>query len=160
MRARLRYGNSALRAHLVERKVHTDPRCYQCATQDDEETVEHFLLECPAYEELRSEIQEAYQLLPELSLAERFGTANFLDAKQRETYVNALDEFIARSRRFTENESYEIEEILQVSGSGPTRQYLVKWAGYDEEETWEPYDSLYQDVPQMVREFDNMHMRV
>jgi ribonuclease HI len=158
MRARLRYGNSALRAHLVERKVITDPRCYQCDTQVDDETVEHFLLDCPTYEDLRKDIQQTYNLPQELSLAERFGTAEFLEAATRRTYVSALDDFIARSGRFRGNETFEVEEILQVSGSGPTRQYLVRWVGDDETKTWEPHDSLHADVPQMVEEFDKMHL--
>ena len=47
-------------------------------------------------------------------MAERFGTAECLTAAQRTKYVSALDEFIVRSERFRDNDTFEVEEILQV----------------------------------------------
>ena len=42
-----------------------------------------------------------------------------------------------------DDESFDVERILAHRGSGKTRQYLVKWEGYgDDEATWEPAASL------------------
>ena len=42
-----------------------------------------------------------------------------------------------------DDESFDVERILAHRGSGKTRQYLVKWEGYDDDEaTWEPAASL------------------
>ena len=74
--------------------------------------------------------------------------------------MSALDEFIVRSERFRDNDTFEVEEILQVSGSGPTRQYLVRWAGNAGITTWEPHDSLHADIPEMVEQFDKQQLYI
>lgn len=52
-------------------------------------------------------------------------------------------------------EQYEIEYIVQKKFN----KYLVKWKGWpSSQNTWEPKTSLAQDVPDMVREFDEQQI--
>jgi hypothetical protein len=44
-----------------------------------------------------------------------------------------------------------VKEYIQRRG---TREVLVRWRGFDEDEaTWEPLDTILEDVPQLYREF-------
>ena len=42
-------GHSTLQRHLYIMKIEDSPLCEQCCEDDEEETVEHFLSECPAF---------------------------------------------------------------------------------------------------------------
>ena len=48
---------------------------------------------------------------------------------------------------------YTIDKILDKKKIGGKIQYLVKYKGYDEPE-WHPYTVLVQDVPHLLREFN------
>lgn len=55
---------------------------------------------------------------------------------------------------FTDGQHYEVESILSRKRVRSRYQYLVKWAGYPEEEaTWEPLSNL-TNVMDLVRDFD------
>ena len=44
-------------------------------------------------------------------------------------------------------ETYEVEKVLAVRGSGKKKEYQVKWVGYSaKENTWEPLSNLPEDV--------------
>jgi hypothetical protein len=57
---------------------------------------------------------------------------------------------------------YHIEDIVghskAKSNDGKPRHYLVKWQGYSNaSNTWEPRDSLLEDVPDHLIEYENEH---
>jgi hypothetical protein len=52
------------------------------------------------------------------------------------------------------NESFEVKEILEERDNRGTKELLVKWRGFeDEEATWEPLETIIEDVPQMYDSF-------
>ena len=53
-------------------------------------------------------------------------------------------------------EKYIIESILGKEKRGNQIYYEVKWQGYNET-TWEPRKILLQDVPELVKEFEDKH---
>ena len=42
-------GHCTLQSHLYNMKISNNPHCEQCCEEDAEETVEHYLCECPAF---------------------------------------------------------------------------------------------------------------
>ena len=49
---------------------------------------------------------------------------------------------------------FEVERILTQRGTGPKRQFLVRWLGYPpEEDTWEPRASL-ADAADAMRDWE------
>jgi hypothetical protein len=48
------------------------------------------------------------------------------------------------------NQSFEVKEILEERDNRGTKELLVKWRGFEEKEaTWEPLETIIEDVPQM-----------
>jgi hypothetical protein len=47
---------------------------------------------------------------------------------------------------------YDATEVLDCRRRGKGYQYLVRWTGYDDP-TFEPARTIYEDVPQLVRDF-------
>ena len=54
--SKLRLGKCALNRHLFKMKRHADGKCQTCPQED--ETVQHFLMECPAQSSLRRAIRD------------------------------------------------------------------------------------------------------
>ena len=55
-----------------------------------------------------------------------------------------------------QGEEWAVEKILnaKIEGRGKRRFFLVRWEGYTREnETWEPFEMLNEDVPEMIEEF-------
>ena len=52
-----------------------------------------------------------------------------------------------------EDDEYVVERLIRVKNFKGVQRILVKWKGYDET-TWEPRAQLLEDVPEMVRAFD------
>jgi hypothetical protein len=49
---------------------------------------------------------------------------------------------------------YDVEAVIdQRTRRDGTKEYLVRWTGYDGEDTWQPADQMKQDAPEAVREF-------
>jgi hypothetical protein len=54
-----------------------------------------------------------------------------------------------------DNETYDVEKILDRKIENRKKLYLIKWQGYPESSnTWEPLKNL-QNIKNMVKEFDN-----
>ena len=70
--SKLRLGKCALNRHLFKMRRHADGKCQTCPQED--ETVQHFLMECPAQSRLRRAIRDKINPL-ELSSMPR-NTAN------------------------------------------------------------------------------------
>jgi hypothetical protein len=52
------------------------------------------------------------------------------------------------------NDNYEIEEILDKRINQGVEEVLVKWKGFEpEESTWEPLEIIKEDVPHLVEIF-------
>ena len=52
-------------------------------------------------------------------------------------------------------QTYVIKKIVGHRTRNGQRQYKVRWRGYTEaDDTWEPRNSLVDDVPQLVRDYD------
>ena len=76
-------GHAALRRHLFLMKMEDDPICENCL--EDEETVEHFLAECPAF------------------ATERYNTLGNMFLKQKDLptlKINQILSFIKATKRF------------------------------------------------------------
>ena len=57
---------------------------------------------------------------------------------------------------FGPTEEYEVEAILKRRGSGATREYLIKWLGYDgamDETSWEKLANVV-NAKEMIEAFD------
>ena len=54
--SKLRLGKCALNRHLFKMRRHADGKCQTCPQED--ETVQHFLMECPAQSSLRRAIRD------------------------------------------------------------------------------------------------------
>jgi hypothetical protein len=53
---------------------------------------------------------------------------------------------------------WEVESLLKRRGSGPRRQYLVRWSGFGpEHDTREPLKLLIEDVPKLVAAYDKQN---
>lgn len=78
-----------------------------------------------------------------------------------EADVERLEHYASHS----DSEYFVIETISDLRQMDGRIQALVKWLGYPDERdwTWEPIESLYEDVPEMVRTFlqghDNTSMK-
>jgi hypothetical protein len=49
---------------------------------------------------------------------------------------------------------FEVKEILKERDNKGTKELLVKWRGFEEEEaTWEPLETIIEDVPQLYESF-------
>ena len=57
------------------------------------------------------------------------------------------------SNKMTPVEKYEISKILGFKIINGCDMYLIKWKGY-KDTTYEPYETLREDVPKMVKMFD------
>ena len=57
------------------------------------------------------------------------------------------------SNKMTPVEKYEISKILGFKRIDGRDMYLIKWKGY-KDTTYEPYETLREDVPKMVKMFD------
>merc|ERR1719205_340763 len=55
----------------------------------------------------------------------------------------------------SDEETFEVEKILDMKKEGGITKYLVKWLGYDKEEdnTWEPLDNL--DCEDKIKLFED-----
>ena len=54
---------------------------------------------------------------------------------------------------------YRVEQILRKRRHRNSSQYLVKWTGYPiSESTWEPAQTIREDLPEMVTEFERDHV--
>jgi len=72
--------------------------------------------------------------------------------------LNITDELKAQFSH--DNSSYEVDQLLQLRINESTRdlEILVKWRGFSElENSWEPCMNLWQDVPELVKQFANKH---
>jgi RNase H-like domain found in reverse transcriptase/Reverse transcriptase (RNA-dependent DNA polymerase)/Integrase core domain/Integrase zinc binding domain/Chromo (CHRromatin Organisation MOdifier) domain len=56
---------------------------------------------------------------------------------------------------FGDRQQYAVEKLLSIrTGPGDVLQIRVRWRGYtSRSDTWEPLDTLLDDVPELVREF-------
>lgn len=54
-----------------------------------------------------------------------------------------------------DNEQYEVEGLLGCRIYDNQEELLVKWVGY-EKPTWEPRFRIVEDVPHVVRKFENL----
>ena len=76
-----------------------------------------------------------------------------------------LDPFDNGRRRSTPGPSlqldrFEVERLLRQRTLQGVRQILVKWKGIPHSQnTWEPRDSLFQDIPTVVRAFETRRTR-
>lgn len=53
-----------------------------------------------------------------------------------------------------EEEKYDVDSIIDKrTRRDGTEEYLVRWTGYDGEDTWQRADQMEQDAPEAVREF-------
>jgi len=56
----------------------------------------------------------------------------------------------------TEEPKYIVEKIKTHRWLEGEKQYRIKWVGYSEREnTWETYDAMQEDIPDMVKEYEN-----
>ena len=52
--------------------------------------------------------------------------------------------------------TYVVEEIMERKKEKGRIFYLVRWKGYDEsDDTWEPRTTLMEDVPDLVKDYEN-----
>ena len=55
---------------------------------------------------------------------------------------------------------YHVEQILKKRKHYSKFQYLVKWSGYPlSDASWEPAQTIKEDLPEMVEEFERDHVR-
>ena len=65
---------------------------------------------------------------------------------QQDTVMDEADE-----------ELYIIERIIDHRRHKGKREYLIQWKGYDEDEnTWEPADTIEQDAPGAVEDYETL----
>ena len=102
LRCRLRHGHCALNGFLASIHVSDSTLCPKC--DDSEETVEHFLLDCPHYHSARQRLLTSLSCcLPEDSsehMASILGVHPNLTTQQRSYVFSCLDEYIERTGRF------------------------------------------------------------
>ena len=51
------------------------------------------------------------------------------------------------------NDRYQISKIIEFKIKNKIPGYIVKWKGY-KEPTWEPRNILIEDVPKLIKKFD------
>jgi hypothetical protein len=52
------------------------------------------------------------------------------------------------------NQCFEVQDILGERDNKGTHEVLVKWRGFDADEaTWEPLETILEDVPQIYQDF-------
>ena len=99
LHARLRMRCSALQQHLFLRNIDPDPNCSNC-TLNQIESVEHYLLRCPKYTVLRTE------MLNSLNLTEPITCQLLIYGDERESYdynchiFSCVQSFIVKTKRF------------------------------------------------------------
>ena len=103
LHARLRMRCSALQQHLFSRNIDPDPNCSNC-TLNQIESVEHYLLRCPKYTVLRTE------MLNSLNIAEPITCQLLIYGDERESYdynchifiliFSCVQSFIVKTKRF------------------------------------------------------------
>jgi hypothetical protein len=86
----LRSGHGPLNRHLHTIQRAETPRCLACGDRE-EETVRHFLLECPAYEEARRELRGTLGHC-------KAGSIRFLLSDK--TALEPLYKYVDRTKRF------------------------------------------------------------
>ena len=91
-------GACGLNSYLAKLKVPgIHGVCDQCSSE--EETVEHFIKRCPAYNTQRGDFMQDTGLSEDDDLQEWFGGGE-VDAEARQSVVIALDEYIKATGRF------------------------------------------------------------
>jgi hypothetical protein len=53
----------------------------------------------------------------------------------------------------SENDKYTIDSLLDIRIANSSYDVLVSWLGFPDENTWEPIENLYEDVPLLLRQF-------
>jgi hypothetical protein len=73
-------------------------------------------------------------------------------------YHDNLEHKRGKTSNEPEEELYLIERIIdEREKKNGSREYLVQWKGYDEDEnTWEPADVIESDAPGAVEDFKGM----
>jgi hypothetical protein len=53
-----------------------------------------------------------------------------------------------------QNEKFDVSELLDIKTTTSGFAIKVRWLGFDEtDDTWEPVDILYQDIPLILHDF-------
>jgi hypothetical protein len=86
---------------------------------------------------------------------------NLLTNKKKEVHAIRLSQFQdskidSNVKEYIQfhNDNYEIEEIMDKRINQGVEEVLVKWKGFEpEESTWEPLEIIKEDVPQLVESF-------
>ena len=55
-----------------------------------------------------------------------------------------------------ENDYYTVEEIINRRKINGKYEYLIKWKGYDGQNTWEPIQNL-QSIKDVIKEYDQLY---
>jgi len=96
----------------------------------------------------------------ELVLPETWRIANTFHASLLKKYVPEPEDMRGRAPTRPNpvivegEEEYEVEDILKARGTGSRREYLVKWKGYDyDDSTWQSRADL-KNAPTILRRFE------
>jgi hypothetical protein len=71
-----------------------------------------------------------------------------------ETLDNIAEEVISDSLSISKQEYFQIDSLLDIRKVRKGYEVLVQWLGFsDEDNSWEPIESLYDDVPLLLHDF-------
>ena len=97
---RLRLGHTRLNGHLARFDIIPDATCEQC--NHDNETSQHFLIECPAYAAYRHQLLlRIRRFLPIVTLDKRtlLCAPDYLTLNQKRAIASALGHFVQDTQR-------------------------------------------------------------
>jgi hypothetical protein len=77
-------------------------------------------------------------------------TANTSERSDEES--DSGDDKKEEDQETSRNERFEVEKVVNLRVKNGTREFKVKWAGY-EEQSWEPASVIEADAPERVREY-------
>ena len=65
-------------------------------------------------------------------------------------YTDELLNFVSEEK----TNAYQVSHLKDIRSNGSSYDVLVHWLGFDDNEnSWEPVEKLYEDIPLLLHEF-------